>query len=634
MAKKAANARGGGTSQGKKSTLNQSGGIYQALSNKQFPSYEGRQSSMLEFFAKKSDLPAPVNDNRQAKDEEEQGEDDDVQVVQPGTGSPMSRYYVTDFLTVTETVFKRDHHLLNRQETNLIDCVVNVLSDDAKHLFVRLYNRKGPWFQIGMIDYPEIKDTNKTIGELIDTHMLEEYSSTIHDYKELAPLLPVDKLRRIVGPSCPTGATKPTLIELIGGNALPKGQSTLFSSTNKFKSTSMIVNNIRGITFPRYKVWDSSDGNEYAYGNEEENNLLAIIESCADSLSPMVNKTVDYTFALKFTPGWVRTRVLWEGVKILEKRKKYETALDQLMLLVDLPYCIGKRGEWWLRTIINRKHTNSLDEALVVCERALKDPYVKSGDRLALESQYIQLAKARKHKILDGLITISDKLQVAKITTVYSDKVEGGLPGRKSSYGVALDHYAKTEGWQGIHCETSLFITLYTLFFWDIIFSSDVPHVFLSPFQDAPLDFGMDEFYLQRKELMDNRIEFLKASDCKTRQSLLEDTWNSNHGCNVRGVNWDKWTLEQLCELSKALGGGLLGFSAKLLAEDYGCFSRGMPDLLLWKLNEADKNRETFFTRFVEVKGVGDSLRSQQKVWIDMLMSFGCDVEMCHVKNN
>jgi Fanconi-associated nuclease 1 len=36
--------------------------------------------------------------------------------------------------------------------------------------------------------------------------------------------------------------------------------------------------------------------------------------------------------------------------------------------------------------------------------------------------------------------------------------------------------------------------------------------------------------------------------------------------------------------------------------------------------------------RFVEVKGPGDSLSETQKVWIDVLLSAGIQVEVCKVK--
>ena len=53
--------------------------------------------------------------------------------------------------------------------------------------------------------------------------------------------------------------------------------------------------------------------------------------------------------------------------------------------------------------------------------------------------------------------------------------------------------------WYGLHCEGSCFRTLFGILFWDIIYSSQVPDVFLTPFQDAPLDLNtFPDFYMNR----------------------------------------------------------------------------------------------------------------------------------------
>ncbi|GAM23393.1 hypothetical protein SAMD00019534_065680, partial [Acytostelium subglobosum LB1] len=567
------------------------------------------------------------------------------------------RYYVNDFTTVTTTVYNRDMHLFEKDELDLIDRFLNVLSDDAKHLFVRLYNRKGPWFLVGSISYREIKDFRSSIEELVDCQLFVEYNSAVHDYNEISPLLPVAAIRKIIGVTCPSNAGKPELVELLRGKSPARGQSTLFQTTSssagqvesnvgrcvripdstislwrmihhlfffnwqQHNSTSMIVNNIMGIRFPDYQIWTGGmarDGKsifetresllqyeqvkeveerfDFFYDSKEENNVVPIIEECARNLSTMTSTQQEYTFALKFTPGWVWTRVLSSGVSILERAKQYEQAIFHLMQLIDLPFCAGKRGHWWQRLVINMKHLGKMDDALIICERSLNDPQVKSGDRIALENHYLMLATVE---------------------------------------GAALDHYQNhtVEKWTGIHCETTIFLNLFVVFFWDIIFSSDIPHVFQSPFQDAPLDFGSDEFYFVRKEQIDARIQQLTLSTWQEREEMLETVWNKNNGCIARCVNWDKWPLDELKGLSKYIGGGLIAYCSKLMAEDFGCFSKGMPDLLLWRRNTEDLLEEKYFIKFVEVKGAGDSVRNHQKVWMDMLLSFGCDVDICHVKN-
>ena len=52
-------------------------------------------------------------------------------------------------------------------------------------------------------------------------------------------------------------------------------------------------------------------------------------------------------------------------------------------------------------------------------------------------------------------------------------------------------------GWIGWHCEGSPVITLFGILFWKVIFAN-IPNVFLSPYQDAPLDLKFLDFFHNR----------------------------------------------------------------------------------------------------------------------------------------
>jgi len=63
----------------------------------------------------------------------------------------------------------------------------------------------------------------------------------------------------------------------------------------------------------------------------------------------------------------------------------------------------------------------------------------------------------------------------------------------------------------GLHCEGACFRTLFGILFWDIIFSADVPDVFLTPFQDAPLDLtSFPDFYRNREASILARLDRLQ----------------------------------------------------------------------------------------------------------------------------
>lgn len=47
---------------------------------------------------------------------------------------------------------------------------------------------------------------------------------------------------------------------------------------------------------------------------------------------------------------------------------------------------------------------------------------------------------------------------------------------------LALRYYSMHEGLNGMHCENSFGKTIFGLLCWDVIFCSEVPYVFQTPF--------------------------------------------------------------------------------------------------------------------------------------------------------
>ena len=70
---------------------------------------------------------------------------------------------------------------------------------------------------------------------------------------------------------------------------------------------------------------------------------------------------------------------------------------------------------------------------------------------------------------------------------------------------------------------------------------------------------------------------------------LLFETVLKEHDDHVgqaaRGMNWRYDKLVLACSAA-CLGGNALASIFETLAKDYGYFAGGMPDLLLWKVND------------------------------------------------
>ncbi|GAB5587815.1 hypothetical protein Unana1_02715 [Umbelopsis nana] len=164
------------------------------------------------------------------------------------------------------------------------------------------------------------------------------------------------------------------------------------------------------------------------------------------------------------------------------------------------------------------------------------------------------------------------------------------------------------------------------LLFWDILFAP-FPDVLETPYQHAPLDLSTDAFFVGRSCEIYSRLrdisngkapDIIKEVDVRERESK---TW-------CVGVKWD-YTLEEILQISECIGPNALSQICKVFAEEYEHRTGGMPDLCENKVIDRCLAAGIMWK---EIKGPGDTLSETQKVWIDLLINAGVEVELCHVK--
>ncbi|KAL7250555.1 hypothetical protein ACSBR1_012563 [Camellia fascicularis] len=333
-----------------------------------------------------------------------------------------------------------------------------------------------------------------------------------------------------------------------------------------------------------------------------------------------------------FSALWVYSKVVLLGVSFLECERRYNDAINLLKQLLINFTSDGRRGYWTLRLSIDLEHLGCLNESLSVAEYGLLDPWVRAGSRTALQRRVLRLGKPpRRWKTP----SFSESVK-RKITEVHVQ----GRPlncrtGMKSSFycedgeqcGVeqlGMQYYAgEGGGWQGVHTESGIWLTIFGLLLWDIIFS-DVPDVFRTRFQSAPLDLDTDGFYEARKSLLEPLLEKIYNG---MAEEILITSWESHLGTACRGVNWDRHSLSELRAAVTCIGGPCLASICRHLAQGYRSWSSGMPDLLLWRFH-GDFSGEA---KLVEVKGPRDRLSEQQRAWLLFLMDCGFNTEVCRV---
>ncbi|EOD04508.1 hypothetical protein EMIHUDRAFT_220977 [Emiliania huxleyi CCMP1516] len=212
-------------------------------------------------------------------------------------------------------------------------------------------------------------------------------------------------------------------------------------------------------------------------------------------------------------------------------------------------------------------------------------------------------------------------------------------------------HYLSGAGgtpWsKGVHLENALFLSLFALLMWDALFAP-LPGAFGSSSSDAPDDLlsGCGSFASRRADIVGALLKRIEsaAPDEQLDGTVPQDTpvasprahlslsarlaaaHAAHYGEECIGLDWSRLDLPLLQWTATALGGRVVAAICRALADDYGGFSHGAPDLLLLA------DRPSAAARFVEVKGPNDRLSDSQVAWCDVLARAGADVEVAYVE--
>ncbi|CAN6898186.1 unnamed protein product [Brassica oleracea var. botrytis] len=606
---------------------------------------------------------------------------------------PKTTRYQLNFNVLVQEVLRSCSHLFTADEKTFLESFPS-LSEDSQRLFIRLYTRKGPWFRLSNISYPEVSDSLQALKNLT----VSGFMSSVEDandlsyqkMKEITELLNVTELRDIlsVNKVFSRGSRKRDLIDSlcsyyndrtrmdIGTMILERtGLCAKISSTaesliwrverlfflnGEQDLSSFVLLDLGIIKYPTYKCIDSDQifsdrAKLLAY--EEAIEVAQLMDESLDSedsgtvlkcimiAETRISSSSSSESALFncFTAPWVYSKMVLLGVSFHENQKRhvenkpspllYNQAVYLLRRLLSCFNCDGRRGYWTVRLSTDLEHMGRPNESLSVAEQGLLDPWVRAGSRIALQRRILRLAKPpRRWKTPTFPNLIDNKIPEVTIQG-RSLNCEVGMKNR--FYGedgeqcgveqLALQYYNGGGGWQGMHTESSIWLTIFGLLMWDILFS-DVPGVFQTRFQTAPLDLDTESFYLTRKETIESQLERVANG---MAEEILIISYETHRGTACRGVAWERFSLEELRAAVACVGGKCVASLCRYLAQDYRSWCSGMPDLLLWRFKENGYEGEA---KLVEVKSEKDRLSEQQRAWLLLLMDSGFNVEICKVR--
>lgn len=662
--------------------------------------FEGRVAALPKYYPEV--VPIDITCNKMTSNDDKEYKDFGdfkvlwekvLQVVESQRKHPPTMMkYQQNFNLVINEVLGNNSHLFTADEKDFLESLTSA-SEDSQRLFIRLYTRKGPWFRLSRISYPEVLDSQKAVGELIAIGMIcpFEDGNELHDndMKHILDLLNVFELRDILSmlkKNFDRGSRKqdligsllssyedglcPLLPSLISdktgfcvrissqAESLVWRAERLFFLNGEQDLSSFVLVNMGIVKYPSYKciiterifscqvellAYEEAIEVAQIMDQSLDKNEIDMVLRCitiADShisssytkeFKSRTSKSVA-AFSSRFTASWVYSKVALLGISFLERERRYNDAVYLLRLLLDCLNCDGRRGYWILRLSVDLEHMDLPNESLSVAENGLLDPWVRAGSRMALQRRILRLGKPpRRWKTPSFSDYIKRKIPEVHIQgrplnceTGTKSRFYGDDGEQCGVEQLALQYYAgEGGGWQGVHSESGIWLTIFGLLMWDILFS-DVPNVFRTKFQTAPLDLETDGFYLTRESLIESHLK--KINDGMAEEMLIT-SWELHLGTNCRGVHWERHSLSELRAAVTCIGGPCLSSLCRHLAQDYKSWSSGMPDLLLWRFH-GDYRGEA---KLVEVKGPRDRLSEQQRAWLLLLMDCGFNTEVCKV---
>lgn len=90
----------------------------------------------------------------------------------------------------------------------------------------------------------------------------------------------------------------------------------------------------------------------------------------------------------------------------------------------------------------------------------------------------------------------------------------------------------------GVHAEGSLISSLFGILFWDVIYDHFVPDVFVSKYQEMPLDLQSSDFYRHREAAIEKRLSEMEKWDGVEAQVFVQGMWEQHVG-KLSVVSWN-----------------------------------------------------------------------------------------------
>ncbi|MFM8356171.1 MAG: hypothetical protein ACKOBM_14875, partial [Gammaproteobacteria bacterium] len=488
-------------------------------------------------------------------------------VLQPGQPPPPD-YYADNLGFVLEEAARRNDDLLSTRERHLM-LNWRASSPPARRLFARLQSRKGPWFRVDSLFYPELKPdlspepasvqtpadstlidcARAALNELAERNLITRLPDAPADallalltVAELRALWPTLRSRRkdALIAECVSSRTDQALrgrlstahpwVAIADPVALARLE-TLFFGHDRGELSTFILQDLGLRQFERYDIGPHTR----PFPDRESFDHFAALRRLGRWLDERGAHPGD-----RHAIG----RGLWRTTPVRIVARQRNRLLNRLGALHERAGAFDEALDSYARSeahparerrirLLTRLH--DIRGASVLARRASSAPW--SGDEEDFVDRWLAKHAGAKPAAPRSRSSADIDIRPVPVTSEAArDFMDRGIESQ------ACDDFAAM-GLAAWHMENLLPLGLAGLLFWDVVFAP-VEGAFSHPLQAGPRDLFWPDFAERRRVLIDDRLAVL--GDRAIYESELRRVYEQKHGISNRLVAWPAWCEARL----------------------------------------------------------------------------------------
>ena len=529
---------------------------------------------------------------------------------------PPPHYYADNVVRLLMAVSRQYSDILQDRERDYLLRLL-ALSIDAQRLYARLLTRAGPLIRIDSLVYREVLDLAGALAELESNELVQRHPTVPADRvlqtltrAELDRVFPHVRLRgqrkerqvNVIAARYPdrrirdiVDASYPSCVPL-GLDVFATLQILFFGDARTDLST-FVLEDLGMLRFERYELdprhrqfGDRSELDDYLAMQELKGRLRGI-ESCWQPAAAMQLLDTLWPVRQRRLLERVRAGLINQLGRCAERAGDYDVALSA--------YARTSRAPGRERHARLLRRLGDSDGAIAMLD-AIECAPLCAGERYF--AQQFRAGRRRPQRSIPE--------RVVRLPEAPASDVEAA----------ALAVLTRNGG-SGRHLENLLSLGMLGLAFWDVVFAP-IEAAFVNPYQDRPADLYWSDFRHARSHLLESRFATLREPDAIARE--VRATAHAKRGISNALVDWRVFDAQLIDCATMAVPSATWTALFNYMIDDLEQTRTGFPDLALF----FGPNQY----QFVEVKGPGDQLRREQRLWFEFFAKAGVPAFVLHVE--